>query len=206
MKISMKTLLKTCLWSLRKRRLRGTIRRTDRIRLNLGAGGTILSGWIGTEIYSLNITRWADWENLLSGRLTDALLAEHVWEHLTDEQTALANRNCFTFLRPGGHLRLAVPDGLHPDASYREHVRPGGTGPGADDHKVLYDYRLMSARLEATGFRVRLLEYWDEQGKFHAAAWDSCDGHIARSRHHDERNQGGKLAYTSLIVDAIKPA
>lgn len=202
----MKTYLRGIRTRWQKRRLRLAARRADKLRLNLGAGGTAFPGWLGTEITTLDITRPEDWQALLSGRPADALLAEHVWEHLTDGQTVLANQNCFNFLRPGGHLRLAVPDGLHPDASYREHVRPGGIGPGANDHKVLYDYRLMSARLEAAGFTVRLLEYWDEQGKFHAAAWDSGDGHIARSRHHDERNQGGKLAYTSLIVDAIKPA
>lgn len=186
------------------RRLQSRIRAAAAIRLNLGAGGTSYPGWLATEIQLLDITRRGDWERLLGGRQVDALLAEHVWEHLDDEQTRLANQFCHEFLRPGGRLRVAVPDGLHPDPVYREHVRPGGTGPGADDHKILYDYRLMCARLEAAGFAVTLLEYWDEHGRFHSIDWDGAGGHVVRSRRFDQRNTGGRLSYTSLIVDAIK--
>jgi predicted SAM-dependent methyltransferase len=102
-------------------------------------------------------------------------------------------------------LRIAVPDGFHPDPDYIEYVRPGGTGAGADDHKVLYNYKLLSEQLRRAGFEVTLLEYWDENGDFHFRPWSSRDGYISRSRDHDERNQNGTLAYTSLIVDAIKP-
>lgn len=42
--------------------------------------------------------------------LADAFLAEHVWEHLSLEDAHRATRNCYRFLRPGGRLRLAVPD------------------------------------------------------------------------------------------------
>lgn len=42
--------------------------------------------------------------------LVDAFLAEHVWEHLSLEDAHRAARNCHEFLRPGGRLRLAVPD------------------------------------------------------------------------------------------------
>jgi len=131
-------------------------------------------------------------------------MAEHVWEHLDETQTALANRYCWEYLAPGRSLRLAVPDGLHPSPDYIAYIRPGGTGAGADDHKVLYDYRNMTARLESTGFSVSLLEYWDETGCFHYIDWTSDNGHIDRSRRYDERNKQGTLGYTSLIVDATK--
>jgi len=132
-------------------------------------------------------------------------MAEHVWEHLTPHDTALANLNCYTFLKRGGRLRLAVPDGFHPDPAYIDYVRPNGNGAGADDHKILYNYKIMKANLEKVGFTVELLEYWDEAGKFHGCNWTDEGGHIRRSSRYDERNQHGKLAYTSLIVDAIKP-
>jgi predicted SAM-dependent methyltransferase len=132
-------------------------------------------------------------------------LAEHVWEHLGSRQAIIANANCFEFLRPGGRLRIAVPDGFHPDPAYIEYVRPGGTGAGADDHKVLYNYKLISEELKNVGFEFRLLEYWDENGQFHFQEWSSEDGHISRSKRYDPRNQDGSLTYTSLIVDAIKP-
>jgi len=128
-----------------------------------------------------------------------------VWEHLTADDARRAQRNAHTFLKPGGHLRLAVPDGRHPDPAYLERVRPGGTGPGADDHKVLYTVETLSRSLEAAGFEVRPLEYWDARGEFQFCDWSTADGKIVRSRRFDPRNATGTLAYTSLIVDAIKP-
>lgn len=175
------------------------------VKIVLGAADTRLSGWISTSGWTLDVTRAEQFERLLGGRMADAFLAEHVWEHLDAHATTVATANCFKFLKPSGHFRLAVPDGLHPDPGYIERVRPGGTGAGADDHKFLYDYRQLSAVLRKAGFDVKLLEWWDEQGQFHCEEWDSADGHVERSRRFDKRNQGGTLNYTSLIVDAIKP-
>ena len=100
---------------------------------------------------------------------------------------------------------VAVPDVFHPDSAYIEAVRPGGTGVGAEDHKVLYNYKTLTELLKNTGFEVELLEYWDENGKFHFKDWSSEYGHVQRSKRYDKRNQDGTLTYTSLIVDAIKP-
>ena len=108
-------------------------------------------------------------------------------------------------MAPGGTLRIAVPDGYHPDKDYIDWVKVGGNGFGADDHKILYNYYIMKTKLEKVGFKVELLEYWDENGVFHFTDWSSEAGFIRRSKNNDERNQSGKLKYTSLIVDAIKP-
>jgi len=97
-----------------------------------------------------------------------------------------------------------VPDALHPDPQYREQTRPGGSGPGATDHKVHYTHESLSALLHSAGFKVELLEYFDAAGNFHATEWAPADGMIHRSRRFDERNRGGTLRYTSLIVDAHK--
>ena len=175
------------------------------VKVVLGAADTKMPGWITTGIWTLDVTRAGHFERLLGQRKADAFLAEHVWEHLDATATLCANANCFRFLRPGGHLRIAVPDGLHPDSAYIEHVRPGGTGAGAHDHKWLYNHAQLSASLEQAGFNVKLLEWWDEQGEFHCVDWDSHDGHVERSKRFDPRNQGGALKYTSLIVDAVKP-
>lgn len=34
-------------------------------------------------------------------------------------------------LKPGGYVRVAVPDGFHPDPAYIEMGRPGGYGTGS---------------------------------------------------------------------------
>jgi predicted SAM-dependent methyltransferase len=127
-----------------------------------------------------------------------------VWEHLTEEDGARAARQCFEYLKPGGYLRVAVPDGFHPDETYIEYVRPGGTGAGADDHKVLYTHKTFAALFERAGFRVELLEYFDSSGEFHFVDWSPEAGTIVRSRRFDDRNAGGTLKYTSIILDAQK--
>jgi predicted SAM-dependent methyltransferase len=182
------------------------IYRMEKRKFNIGSGGTdIGKDWYATDIDTLDITKKEDWNNLLYFLKLDNIVAEHVWEHLSDKDTELANRNCFRFLKRKGVLRIAVPDGYHPNAAYIEWVRPGGNGPGADDHKILYNYKIMKDRLEKAGFEIRLLEYWDENGDFHFTDWTNEGGYIMRSRRFDKRNSGGELLYTSLIVDAIRP-
>ncbi|HEV7347085.1 hypothetical protein [Telluribacter sp.] len=174
------------------------------LKVVIGSGYTSFSGWIHTDIETLNILKADDWRQYFRESSISRILAEHVWEHFTEADGKTAFVNCHTFLKPGGFLRVAVPDGFHPDEEYINKVKPGGTGEGADDHKILYNYRLMTEFLEGIGYKVRLVEYFDEQGKFHKNDWLPEDGLIRRSADHDQRNQGGKLVYTSLIVDAIK--
>ena len=173
-------------------------------RIVLGAAGIHDDGWIPTDIEYLNLLRPPDWERLFMPGSIDALLAEHVWEHLTAAEGAAAAALCYKYLRPGGYLRLAVPDGLHPSPAYREWVRVGGSGAGAHDHKVLYTHRTFSTLFEPAGFRCQLLEYFDEHGVFHAEEWSAQGGTILRSKRFDERNRDGQLNYTSIVMDAYK--
>ena len=124
---------------------------------------------------------------------------------ITPRDAARAAVTCHAFLRPGGHVRAAVPDGWHPDPRYVAAVRPGGTGAGAHDHQVLYTHESFRQLFEGAGFEVRLLEYFDEHGGFHGIEWDPADGFVSRSRRFDPKNVDGRLAYTSIILDAIKP-
>jgi predicted SAM-dependent methyltransferase len=170
----------------------------------LGAGNKNYLRWVSTDKNTLDILCRDNFKRYWKPSSRWIFLAEHVWEHLTIEESKIANANCFEFLQLGGRLRIAVPDGLHPDYLYINNVRPGGVGPGAEDHKVIYNYKLLRETLEEAGFKVDLLEYWDENGVFHFRKWDSEDGHICRSKRYDSRNKNGALNYTSLIVDAIK--
>jgi predicted SAM-dependent methyltransferase len=183
--------------------------RIEEIRLAkkviVGAAGIPSPGWVETERDLLDVTDRSTFLRYWKPRSISAFFAEHVWEHLDEENAEIANRNCFEFLEPGGRLRLAVPDGYKPDPHYIEWVRPGGKGPGAEDHKILYDYKMLRTKLEWSGFRIMLLEYWDENGEFHFCDWSSEDGHVRRSRRYDPRNREKHLAYTSLIADAIRP-
>ena len=101
-------------------------------------------------------------------------------------------------------MRIAVPDGFHPDPAYITHVKPGGTGPGADDHKILDTYKSLQDILIQAGYKVELLEYFDEFRVFHQNDWDPKEGYVRRSKKINQRDIRDKLDYSSLIVDAIK--
>jgi len=80
------------------------------LKIVIGSGNTEYQGWYHTQENELNLLDRTTFENLLSGRKVDTFLAEHVWEHLTFEEGIIAAQNCFNFLKPGGLLRVAVPD------------------------------------------------------------------------------------------------
>ena len=188
-----------------RRRLR-KLARVGPLRLVIGASGTYERGWIGTEADYLNLLNSRQWATCFQRDSIDAMLAEHVWEHLTTDEGVEAARRCFEYLKPGGYLRVAVPDGFHPDQDYIGYVKPGGHGPGASDHKVLYNHQTLADVFTGVGFRVVMLEYFDAEGEFHFVEWDAEQGKIRRSRRFDERNRGGMLNYTSVILDACKDA
>ena len=49
----------------------------------------------------------------------EAILAEHVWEHLTNKEGVEAARICFEFLKPRGYICCPVLDGFFPDENYQ---------------------------------------------------------------------------------------
>jgi|WetSurSiteA1Bulk_404760.scaffolds.fasta_scaffold00655_7 predicted SAM-dependent methyltransferase len=175
-----------------------------KIKVIIGSGGNNLKGWISTDIDQLDITNKEDWLKYFKRANIDVIIAEHVWEHLTEYGAKMAAQNCYNFLKTGGYIRVAVPDGHFPDKEYIKRVKPMGSGPGADDHKVLYNYKTLSGIFVNAGFNVKLLEYWDENGQFHSTSWNAEDGLIRRSSVYDTRNKNGKLEYTSIILDAEK--
>jgi predicted SAM-dependent methyltransferase len=190
---------------LRYQQLRLAVKSTEPLQIIIGASGTTQAGWIATEQSQLDLLEPKTWARLFNKPAIKAINAEHVWEHLSPAEGLTAARTCFDYLKPGGRLRCAVPDGLHPSPTYIEYVRPGGVGEGSDDHRVLYTYESLSELFSKAGFQVELLEYFDRSGKFHACDWDPADGMITRSLRFDDRNRHQAYGYTSLIVDAIKP-
>ena len=93
-----------------------------------GASGGSYKDWIATDKEMLDLLREDDWAYYFESKPLDAILAEHVWEHLDHRAALVAAQNCFTYLKPGGYIRIAMPDGLHPDKGYIDRVKPGGWG------------------------------------------------------------------------------
>ena len=69
----------------------------------------------------------------------------------------------------------------------------------------MYDYVLFADVFHSAGFDVELLEYCDENGRFHYHQWSPADGPIYRSLLSDHRNKDGQIGFVSLIIDARKP-
>ncbi len=178
------------------------------MKVILGAGQTVCDGWMATQESDLNLLSDDGWNCLFAPESIDALLAEHVWEHLTLDEGVDAAKRCFRYLKPGGYLRCAVPDRNFRNAWYQNLVQVGGPGPAdhpAATHKIVYDWKTLVGVFEAAGFEVSLLEYCDDQGDFHYTWWNEADGRIGRSFRFDTRNSPSSLGMVSLIVDARKP-
>jgi predicted SAM-dependent methyltransferase len=179
------------------------------LKVIVGASLQNYPGWVQTQQDELDLTRAEAWAERFGSQPISTILAEHVWEHLTPAEAESAARNCFSALSPGGFIRCAVPDGLFPNTDYQRIVRVGGPGPSdhpAASHKFVYTFRTLPPVFEQASFVVRLLEWWDDRGEFHAEPWDERAGFIYRSARFDHRNRDGHLGFTSLIVDAIKVA
>ena len=171
------------------------------LKIMIGAGITSYDNWVATDIPAFDILKHEHWAVLFQPDSIDRMLAEHVFEHLTTEQFQDFLRIARIYLADGGRIRIAIPDGYHADPNYIEHVRPGGIGVGADDHKVLYTCDSMAKLLTEQGYGYQFLEYFDAGHVFHKMEWDIEDGFVHRSAQYDQRNVDGKLVYTSLIVD-----
>ncbi|WP_342422768.1 SAM-dependent methyltransferase [Paenibacillus sp. FSL E2-0178] len=186
----------------------GVIRLNEPLRVVIGSGGSPHNkGWLHTEESELNLLRNEDWSRKFSADSLMAILAEHVWEHLTYEEGVQAASNCYTYLAPGGYIRCAVPDGFFPDEAYQNIVQIGGPGPldhPAASHRIVHTYITLQKMFTAAGYQVKLLEYCDESGQFHEFPWDERSGFIYRSKRFDHRNAEGKLGFVSLIADAVK--
>jgi len=176
----------------------------------IGAGNTAYDGWITTQENELNILDAGSFSRMFEKGSVDAFLAEHVWEHVTEEEGVLAARNCFEYLKPGGYIRCAVPDANFRNEWYQNYVQVGGPEPrdgthSAFSHKIVYDYSTIVSVFERAGFVVELLEFCDENGDFHYKYWNEDDGRIGRSFRFDTRNSMDELGMVSIIIDAKKP-
>jgi predicted SAM-dependent methyltransferase len=181
--------------------LRKQMGSTRPLNVVIGAGGTAFEGWFSTDSNILDITSPHDWRKLFKPESIDRLLSEHVLEHLSEPECKMALTQCYRYLKPGGLLRIAVPDGYRKDADYVAEV-----SPPKDGHQVLFTVDTLVPLLESVGFRATPLEYFDAQETFHFFQWDEADGYIERSLRFDtqEEFKRDNLFYTSLIVDAKK--
>lgn len=188
-----------------ERRLRAAAESGLPLKIVLG-GSAPEPDWYGSDIGFFDVTDPSVWKDLIGAEdRVGRVMAEHVFEHIPPQLIPAALRNIYRFLKPGGTLRIAVPDGHNPDPDYIRHVEPGGIGPGAEDHKQLFTEESLSQALREAGFRVDAREWFDADGAFHAKDWVGERGYIYRCSHNGTPNKSFPSSHLSLLVDGIKP-
>ena len=97
----------------REQAIRDYLATTTTPKLQLGAGPSILGGWLNTDLEPKHpaILPLDAREPLPFPDQSFAyLFGEHVIEHITYDQGRALLAECFRVLRPGGRLRFATPD------------------------------------------------------------------------------------------------
>ena len=122
------------------------------IRLNIGAGATVIPGFtaidrrFGTEAYPLSYP----------DNSVEEIRCVHMLEHLSFREVPVALEEWKRVLRPGGRLRIAVPDFAKistvtaTDPSWRFYLM-GGQTDDDDYHKSAFDEPLLRQYLDNAG-------------------------------------------------------
>lgn len=207
-KNSIHILYKYILYKFRYILLKYSVFKNNELKIILGAATTYQKGWLSTNEQWFDIRYENNWKKLFKKKeLISNLLAEHVFEHLTyvELDNTLSHANCY--LKKGGKLRIAVPDGYNPSEEYIKNVNINGIGADAQDHKQLLNFDILNKLLIRNNFSCNILEGYKNneliQNKF-----NDFDGFIIRTRKRKNINLDPDWFFedsgTSLIVDAIK--
>ncbi len=121
------------------------------VKLNIGAGGVEIAGFtpidraLGSEAYPLD---YADGS-------VDEIRASHILEHFPFADAPKVLADWVRVLRPGGRIRVAVPNlawlGEHIDDPKAPFYMMGGQTDGNDFHKSAYTEASLRQRMEDAG-------------------------------------------------------
>ena len=80
--------------------------------INLGSGSMTFSDYINIDFFSANADYQADlrYPLKIEDDIIDGILTEHTLEHLTYDQVQSLLMECYRILKPGGKIRIIVPD------------------------------------------------------------------------------------------------
>jgi predicted SAM-dependent methyltransferase len=175
-------------------------------KLHLGCGKRLIDGWTNIDIFSDNpIVVNDDVSKLTSvvNESADIIYASHVLEHFGRYETEEILKTWYKKLKPGGLLRIAVPDFEAVCKRYLSHGNihellgflNGGQRNQYDYHKVNFDFLKIETHLKNVGFgNIRRYEWSSTE---HSAIDDYSQSYLP---HMDKEN--GTLM--SLNVEAIK--
>ncbi len=212
LRIIVRNSLKKIVYFLRYIKLKKAINSNQKVKLILGAALTSQKGWFSTNEQWLDISKSSDWNRIFNKKqLVTNAVAEHVFEHLTVKEMRSSLKNIYNNLSSGGVLRIAVPDGNHPDENYRKNTGINGIGADASDHKQFITYEFLKEELIKMGFNIEFMEGYYKDGSLEKKKIDDKLGHIIRTRSNIQiKNTKFKYGWefvdsnTSMIIDAYK--
>jgi len=138
-------------------------KRISKVKLNLGSGECPIGGFVnidrktGQEAYPLNY----------EDNSVDEIRASHILEHFGVNETNSVLRNWVSKLRPGGILKVAVPDFAKIVDIYKEGgdntigYLCGGQTDENDFHKIIFDRKSLTKQLERAGLYD--IKHWDSE-------------------------------------------
>ena len=174
-------------------------------RLHIGPGNTYLPGWINVDVFSsVKADLYSSALSLPYPReFFDLIYASHVLEHFTRHFVLAALNHWRDLLKPGGILRLSVPD-FEAICKYYTATQDlqsvmgllyGGQDSILNAHQVAFDQNTLMEELRKVGFSTATP--WDWRQTDHLDFDDYSQAYLP---HMDKEN--GLLM--SLNLEAIK--
>lgn len=162
----------------------------DTARLHLGCGKRHIAGFYHVDIQPYpHVDHVGAVEKLdfIADGTVELIYACHVLEHFGRFQVIDVLREWYRVLRPGGVLRLAVPDFAACAAIYYEEglkdglsglvgLVCGGQRDATDFHRMIFDAPLLSGLLFQSGFSA--VRRWDWRETEHADIDDYSQAHL----------------------------
>lgn len=160
------------------------------LKLHLGCGPRVIPGFIHVDAQAAPHVDVVGPVDRLEGFETDSadlIYASHVLEHFGRHEVQAVLNEWFRVLRPGGQLRLAVPDfaavvqryeseGLKDGTSGLVGLICGGQRNAYDFHKIIFDEPFLTALLRRAGFSS--VSRWDWRVTEHADVDDYSQSYL----------------------------
>jgi predicted SAM-dependent methyltransferase len=135
------------------------------LRLHIGCGALYKEGWVNVDLAGTRVDLPWDLSRPLPfpPASVDAIFHEHLLEHLSYAEGVELHRHCLELLRPGGVLRIGVPDA---GAALQAYAMAGGGDSGQwptamarvasltydSGHRAIYDAETLELSCLAAGF------------------------------------------------------
>jgi SAM-dependent methyltransferase len=115
----------------------------------------------------------------------DRILSEHFFEHMAEVDVAALLKECYRVLKPGGFLRIAVPDYMNPRK--RKYLK-AKHDPDHTNHLSFPTYESLSSQVSGSPFEgYQFYHYWHGDN-FVRKPIDYSVGYLKRTPDHDRRN------------------